>query len=447
MDQVWDPHGEADVALARVVEGFGPQVLGRADMFEGLLQDDIPQLPRAVALLTAASRSGVAELLAERVRQGISPQAAVTMAAADMTARTAVDASGALWAAGVFARVLGYRGPPPGTPVIQDAPTQVPTAPAPAAQVPPPAPAPTAPVAEAGRDAWGRPVPDVRGTGPQAARPYGDPLLTVPPPAQGGRGLAIAASVSAAIAAPMVLIWSLTAQAHGAFFWLAAILVMAGLVGVALWAVRGWRGGAGFAAVLGLAVPIAAWGIYGAAASPSFFGLSALRRDVLELASALWLLAALTATLIAVAGLVRSHQLGRSKPGFLPAALTAAGVGYALANIVAQDTSQGQPFDNVLGPGVVGWYIVWGLAFLVLVSLPPVLAAFFLPSSGVRLAVWSGWLLFALAWQLSDTPTNGLKAAPGLYLTWILWIAVLAGTVIMAAGRRAGATGGRAAYG
>ena len=138
MEQVWDPRGEADVALARVVEGFGQQVLGRADMFEGLLHDDIPQLPREIALLTAAARSGVAELLAERVRQGISPQAAVTMAAAEMTARTAVDTSGALWAAGVLARVLGYsQSPVAQPPVAQVPPAQAPTAPVPAAQVPP----------------------------------------------------------------------------------------------------------------------------------------------------------------------------------------------------------------------------------------------------------------------------------------------------------------------
>src|SRR6266851_1289382 len=101
MDQVWDPHGEAARALARIAEGFGPQVLGRADMLEGLLQDDLPEQPRETALLVAAARSEIWSVLAERMRQGISPLAAVSMAATEMTARTAVDASGARWAAGV----------------------------------------------------------------------------------------------------------------------------------------------------------------------------------------------------------------------------------------------------------------------------------------------------------------------------------------------------------
>src|SRR5260370_1960714 len=108
MDHGWDPRGEAGQALARVVEGFGPQVLGRADMLEGLLQDEIPQLPREADMLTAAARSGVADLLAERVRQGISPVAAVGMAAAEMTARTAVDTSGPPAAPRGFASVPGY---------------------------------------------------------------------------------------------------------------------------------------------------------------------------------------------------------------------------------------------------------------------------------------------------------------------------------------------------
>src|SRR5260370_37155177 len=111
MDHGWDPRGEAGQALARVVEGFGPQVLGRADMLEGLLQDEIPQLPREADMLTAAARSGVADLLAEPVRQGISPVAAVGMAAAETPARTAADTSGSPWAAWGFARTHGHPMP------------------------------------------------------------------------------------------------------------------------------------------------------------------------------------------------------------------------------------------------------------------------------------------------------------------------------------------------
>ncbi|HXP20164.1 MAG TPA: hypothetical protein VN840_11025, partial [Streptosporangiaceae bacterium] len=354
--------------------------------------------------------------------------------------------------------------PPTYAPPAQPPPAYAPPAQAPPGpvqvQVPPSAPpaaqvdaaaAPTALVAPGGRDAWGRPVPGAGGAGgagQDAARPSGDQSL-MPPIARGGPALAIAAAVSVGVAAPIELLWGWTAHAHGGFFWLAAIVLLAGLGGVAIWAARGWRGGAGFAAVLGLAVPFGAWGIYAAAAAPSLFGLSTTRRDMLELLSAVWLAAALAATLIAIAGLARWRQLARgSGPSALPAALTAAAaVGFALANILAQETSQGQPIGNVLGRNVTGWYIVWGIAFLALVSIPAVLAAFLLPSSGVRLAFWSGWLLFGLAWQVSDTPNNGLKAAPGLYLTWVLWIAVLAGTAIMAARRPTDTAAGSAAYG
>lgn len=471
MDQVWDPRGEADVALTRVVEGFGPQVLGRADMLEGLLHDDVPQLPREVALLTAAARSGVADLLAERVQQGISPQAAVSMAAAEMTARTAVDASGAPWAAGVFARVLGYPVPgpaipaaPPTAPLPAAAPTAPvpaapPTAPFPPAPVPPapvaaapptapvptppvppaPVPAPpTAPVPTGGRDAWGRPVPDLPRPDQEAIRPYGDQVVTVPPPVEGGGGLAAAAAVTAGIAALMPLSWALIPGTDAAF-WLTTILLIAGLGGAAIWAARGWRGGAGFAAVLGVALPAASWGIFDAAAAPSLNYISGLRRHLLELTSVVWVVAALAAAGIAIAGLARWHQLRRYKPGPLPVALAAAGIGYALANIMAQEKFQGQIYSYVLGPGVRGWWILWGIAFLVLASAPPVLAAFLLPDSGVRLAVWAGLLLVALARQVIDTPTGGFTAAPGLYVTWILWVVALAGTAVMAGRRRAGA--------
>ena len=114
MNQNWDAGGDASAALLHVVEGFGPPVLGRADMLEGLLADDVPQLTREIAMLTAAARYGVADQIAERVKQGVAPQAAVAMVASDLTARTAVDSAGALWAASVFARATGLPvgGPP-----------------------------------------------------------------------------------------------------------------------------------------------------------------------------------------------------------------------------------------------------------------------------------------------------------------------------------------------
>src|SRR5215469_2089804 len=117
MDTRWDATGEAGAALAHVVEGFGAPVLGRPDMLEGLLKDDVPHLPREVAMLTEAARFGVADQLGDRVQQGVAPAAAIAMVANEMTSRTAVDAAGAQWAASAFAGVIGYQaaGLPPTT--------------------------------------------------------------------------------------------------------------------------------------------------------------------------------------------------------------------------------------------------------------------------------------------------------------------------------------------
>src|ERR1022692_2523994 len=166
MDQVWDPRGEADAALERVVQGFGPQVLSRPDMLEGLLLDNMPDRARSVAMLVEAARCRVADLLDERVRQGVSPQAAVSMAAAQMTARTAVDASGAPWAAAAFARVLGYQVPQPAVPPAT--PATLPVDPDPVTHLPPRD-------ESGGRDTMRPPVRDL-------PDPYGDTILTTPDP-------------------------------------------------------------------------------------------------------------------------------------------------------------------------------------------------------------------------------------------------------------------------
>jgi hypothetical protein len=220
---------------------------------------------------------------------------------------------------------------------------------------------------------------------------------------------------------------------------------MAGLGGAAVWAARGWRGGTGFAALLGLAVPSVSIAVIFTAIAPELTDLPGLIRTLLELISAVWLAAALTAAALGLAGLVRRRQLARHKPSRLTALTAVAGVGYSLANILAQGDNQGEPAYNALGPNVQGWWIVWGIVFLVLVIVPPLLTAFLLAAPGVRLAAWSGWLAFGLVEQVGDSPARGITAAPGLYLTWILWILVLAGTLVMASRRRGEAAAERAA--
>jgi hypothetical protein len=93
--------------------------------------------------------------------------------------------------------------------------------------------------------------------------------------------------------------------------------------------------------------------------------------------------------------------------------------------------------ENVLGADVHNRRVLWGLMFLALVVLPP-LIGLFLARPGDLPAMWSGWLAFGLAWQVANTPVHHHAAAPGLYVTWLLWVVVLLGTVILADRARTG---------
>ncbi len=111
----------------------------------------------------------------------------------------------------------------------------------------------------------------------------------------------------------------------------------------------------------------------------------------------------------------------------------AVGVAFPLTNIIAQLNYHGANFAYVLGPGVTGWHVVWGLLFLVLFALPPVLSWFLPPRSPLQVALWSGWLVIAAAWQISDSPVDGAHAAFGLALSWIAWALALVGALALAA--------------
>src|ERR1700758_2218481 len=108
MEPEQDANGQAQSALARVAQSFGVAVLGQPELLEGLLQDEVPQLARQVAMLTEAARSRMADLLAGRIKEGASVQVAVSMGATEGTSRSAMDTAGALWAADAFAAALGY---------------------------------------------------------------------------------------------------------------------------------------------------------------------------------------------------------------------------------------------------------------------------------------------------------------------------------------------------
>jgi hypothetical protein len=412
MQQTWDPSGEAGAALTRAVEGFGSQVLGRADMLSGLLEDDVPHLPREVALLTAAARSGTSERLTERVQQGISPDQAVSMAASDMATRTAMDASGAQWAVGEFARVLGHpvQGatiPAPTRPVEPWASTQL---------APPQVPATTAAAVLAG--------PDLTVTAAGEAPP--------------SRGLAGTAAVATGLAGVLSLFW-LLADFSGAFevvTVLQNIVLLVASVAAAIWVARKAGRGAGFAAVFGITAAGISGAIYYVVYAASIDYLSSGRHRALEVAMAFFLAATAIAACLALAGLARGHYFARHKAGAAARVTALAGGGFALANIIPQQSYNGSSYGIFIGSNLHGWRILWAIMFLVLVAMAPLLGLF-IPRPNVLRAMWLGWLAFALAWQISWNPVDSETAAPGLYVTWILWLIVLVGTIVSAIRRPA----------
>lgn len=438
MAQMWDADGEASAALERLVAGFGQQVLDRPDMLEGLLQDEVPEHPREVALLTAAARSRVATLLAERVSQGISAQSAIAMAAAEMTARTAVDATGAPWAAGAFARVLGHQvttpvttpaddtnerattlAPPTSGKVPRDAPTRTPDS--------DPAPAPPTRTASDPADTTATSVS--ASTGSTAPEP-----AWMPPPAptdeQRAKSLAARTAVACVISAPVAPLVYYLVRSNFWDDWMWAILLAGGLISFGIWAVRTSSAGTGLAAVVGLIAPTVSIAIF---VTSFAFGPNELfggRRHVLEVVVVIGLLASFAGLIMALSGLASAGQLA-GRPNALAVGVAAAGICYVLAFFFPQDYFDSSPTGNVLGTDVQGWHILWGLAFLVLYSLPLALAGLRLTSHRARIAMLAGWLLSGLILQISDSPVYGFNAAGALYVSWLFWLVVLAGTIAL----------------
>lgn len=457
MHQMWDTAGEAGAALKAVVEGFGVPVLGRPDMLEGLLKDDVPQLPREVAMLTEAARYGLADQLADRVQQGVAAEAAVAMVANEMTSRTAVDAAGALWAAGVIARVIGYQvADPPPAPSLQSQETVLPTpVPVPPGQpLRPTDPIPTrlaedaAPVTNRLDARQGFDGETIRADG-VAIPPRGGYVQTGPPVypiAPSGQQLGVPTALATGLMLLMLLFWVLSAITHADTVkaWTSLLPLAAGGAAITIWTARGQPGGASFGAVLGLAVPAVSFAIYDAVIAAELTVLSSAKRHVIEATSIVAVLAGITAACIAVVALRRWRQLGRQRPDGLSIVVSIVAVCFAFASIFGQlKTPDGLLFGNVLGSGIRGWFILWGLVFLVAFVLPPLVAALLPPGSLAQLGTWSGWLLIVLAWQISDSPTDGARAAYGLYLTWFVWLLVALGTVALAF-RGPASTGGRA---
>jgi hypothetical protein len=144
------------------------------------------------------------------------------------------------------------------------------------------------------------------------------------------------------------------------------------------------------------------------------------------------------AAFVGIVGLSQQRQLARTQSTGPAIAAAVLGILFALANSGAQLTVPGALYDNpndrygIFGTGVAGVHIFWGLVLIVLFLVPPLLAGIALPGRGARICLLCGWLLITFIWQLGDTPIEGLVAAPGLYLTWIAWIATLLATAALA---------------
>jgi hypothetical protein len=244
--------------------------------------------------------------------------------------------------------------------------------------------------------------------------------------------------VATGLAGVLSLFW-LLADFSGAFevvTVLQNIVLLVASVAAAIWVARKAGRGAGFAAVFGITAAGISGAIYYVVYAASIDYLSSGRHRALEVAMAFFLAATAIAACLALAGLARGHYFARHKAGAAARVTALAGVGFALANIIPQQSYEGSSYGIFNEPSINGSRTLWGIMFIVLVALAPLLGLF-IPRPDVLRAMLLGWLAFALAWQISWNPVGFETAAPGLYVTWILWLVVLAGTIVSAIRRPA----------
>jgi len=124
-DTNWDDDGAAERALEAAVDDYGTRALSNPQVLSNLFKDLLPDRPRESSAMLSAAESGLADLLMERISQGVPVDAAVSMAASTLGERIALDPTACTWTSRAFAKALGYT----------------PSAPAPGAATPPPPPA------------------------------------------------------------------------------------------------------------------------------------------------------------------------------------------------------------------------------------------------------------------------------------------------------------------
>jgi hypothetical protein len=155
----WDAQGEAQAALRAIVADprYGPAALSNAQTMTNLLKDMLPDAPRELSVLVAASEVGVAGMLQSNVSQGMDLATASRLAAGSFENRTALTPDACAWAVGVLASALRLDavrqapppqppGPGPGYDTVRPVGSEQQTMPPRPAPVPPPwaGPAPVA---------------------------------------------------------------------------------------------------------------------------------------------------------------------------------------------------------------------------------------------------------------------------------------------------------------
>jgi hypothetical protein len=249
------------------------------------------------------------------------------------------------------------------------------------------------------------------------------------------QGLAVVISVCFGIAAlmqPFVGLASGVPHSFKVLNWVTALAELAVFAAAAIWVGRTKGSAAGFAVTLGIAVPAIPLGIYTALILPSE-GSQGAEHSILLLTTIVWLLASIAAAFIGFAGLAQYRQLRRAAPSGPRIAAAVLGVLFALAYIATQAKLVGDPGVQfgIFGINVHGVLIFWGLVLIALFSVPPLLAALLLPDRAVTIGLLAGWLLVTFISQVGDSPVYDLVAAPGLYLTWIAWLATLLATAVL----------------
>lgn len=102
-----DSQGVARQALAQAVRDHGPAILANPHQLGNVLNRLLPTAPEETSVLVAAARAETSSLLAQRVTTA-GPDAAVQAVAGSLAQRGVLDPHASLWAAGEFARALGY---------------------------------------------------------------------------------------------------------------------------------------------------------------------------------------------------------------------------------------------------------------------------------------------------------------------------------------------------